>query len=160
MIRLKKISNYPLSRRERFYNVLGLIILAVAGIAALIAYGLGSLFSGKPWQLVTPWLHVISAISGALLAWLGSGNVIKQERAVLDASLERFWQYRVLRWMVIMVFGIIWFVVNVIFLAWIDESPEGSEREVPGDESWRGVDLNWEVHPQHYYDIDPPEPFS
>ena len=159
MIRLQnKLTDYPFSRRERFYNVLGLIILSVAGVTALIAYGLGPLFSGKPWQLVSPWLHVISAITGALLVWLGSGHAIKQEGAAMDTSLKRFWPYRVLRWIVTKVFGIVWFVITVIFFAWIRQTPSSS----PGayDQRERNADDIWDGHPKHYYDNDPPKPFS
>lgn len=77
---------------------------------------------------------------------------------MMDASLRRFWPYRLLRWLVTTAFRIVWFVITFIFFAWIGESPSrspgaGSERERSADDIWDG-------HPKHYYDKEPPRPFS
>lgn len=151
-------TDYQFNGRERFYNSLGLIILAVAGIAALTGYGLAPLFTGKPWQIVSPGLHLVSGIAGVVLVWLGSGKAIKRGGSMFDASLRRFWLYRVIRWIVIKAFSIIWFFVSVIFFTWIRQSPPSSSGAY--DQRERSADDIWDGHPKHYYDNEPPKPFS
>lgn len=150
--------DYSFSPRERFCNSLGLTILAVSGVIAFAAYGLGYLFSGKPWQLVSPWLHLTCIAVGIVLVWKGSGKAIRQAVRSIDTCLAEQWSYRALRWVLAKVFSIVGFVITVIFFAWIRQSPPGSGNIT--DQRDRTADDIWDGHPKHYYDNDPPDPFS
>ena len=159
MINLAKIfTSYRLTSRERVYSSLGLIILTIVGISAVIGYGLTPLFTGKPWYIITPGLHLVSVASGTLLVWLGLRNAIMRGGGMLDASLRSYWPYRLIRWVLFKSFGIVWCVITIIFFAWIEESPSSSPNA--RSQRDRSADDIWDNHPKHYYDKEPPKPFS
>lgn len=151
------VANYQFNGRERCYNSLGLIILAVVGVVALIDYGLGYLFSGKPWQIVSPGLHAISAITGIILVWLGSGKPIKHQARLIDQSLDKHLSYRIFRWCMRILLSLLGLVATIIFFAWTNASPP-SRRHGVCDQREKTSDDIWDSN--NYYDNEPPPPFS
>lgn len=63
--------------------------------------------------------------------------------------------FRVVRFLVINVLRFSWFVITTAFFAWIGRTPnrQSFDQQSAADEIWDG-------HPKHYYDNDPPKPFS
>lgn len=143
------------SLRERFITALGLLILTFAGLVGLIGYGLGPLLSGEHWKLASPGVHLVSTITGLLLVWLGLKQAIFQGVQSMDTFLKKYWPYRLLRWSFLKLIGLITFLFSVVLLSVFDEE---DDIETSFDE--RTVDDIWEAHPQHYYDNEPPKPFS
>lgn len=74
----------------------------------------------------------------------------------MDTYMEKYWPYRLLRWFLFKFIGLITFLFSVVLLSIIDEEEDDIESSF--DE--RTVDDIWEAHPQHYYDNEPPKPFS
>lgn len=73
----------------------------------------------------------------------------------MDTFLKKYWPYRLLRWSFLKLIGLITFLFSVVLLSVFDEE---DDIETSFDE--RTVDDIWEAHPKHYYDNEPPKPFS
>lgn len=146
------------TRKSRFLNGFGLLCLIVSVLTGLIEYGLGPLFTDKPIQVISPGLHFTLLVVSIFLIWLGSGEAIKAHVRRIDNSLREYLAYRVLRLIVAKVFGILGFVLSVLFHAWID--PSRNPRESSFGDRERTADDIWDNHPKHYYDNDPPSPFT
>lgn len=161
MSTLKSITNgYSLKRREKVYMGLGATLVLVAGVIALLSYVIAPIISGSPWVIASSGLHLLAFVVGSLLVLYGIKNLIKSIIIQLDHSYSKFFVYRIARWFLVRFYSIVAFVLSVIFLVWINDSSPGRRGTFKNREENRTVDDMWDLHPQHYYDKDPPPPFS
>ena len=80
------------------------------------------------------------------------------DRTKIDKKLSISLLFRILRWTVVIGFRLISFIVIAIFFAWIRQTPRRSylaNRPIQSNS-----DDIWDSHPKHYYDNEPPKPFS
>lgn len=63
--------------------------------------------------------------------------------------------FRAAKFLVINALRFSWFVITTAFFAWIGRTPN---RQTFDQQS--ATDDIWDGHPKHYYDNDPPKPFS
>ena len=152
------LADYKLNTKERTYIGLGLTILSVVVVAALVGYAIAPLFIGKQWVVVSPTLHIASMLVGSILVWLGLRKTIKQKTLKIDRLFRNFLPYRIIRWITAKLFGLTRFLATIIFFTWINQP--SSKSTSPNDQNKKGPDDIWDSHPKHYYDNEPPKPFS
>jgi hypothetical protein len=145
---------------------LGLTILVFAGIIALIKYWIVPIFANKAWVGVSPAIHLVSVAAGTFLFWLGSENLIKDSLKSIHTSLHPHLLYRftyatVFLLCSIMIIIIIKFPFSIFLSGDDDEDDEYDYQNANRySERDRTADDIWDIHPQHYYDQDPPGPLS
>ena len=103
---------------------------------------------------IEPALIGTSMLAGLALLIIG----LKTRRRCVNSQTSKilvFRIYRLLRWLILIILKSTWFVITVAFFAWIGRSPKRKP-----DSQQSSVDDIWDSHPKHYYDKEPPKPFS
>lgn len=133
----------------------GLGLLGVSVALGVLSYGISPLFTDEPWIIASPPLHLISILVSVAMVWAYMRRNVVRKAKGIDHRLKQFMAYRIVRALLLLSLGLIGFVIKVIFFAWIRQSPSGGryDRE-------RTADDIWDTHPEHYYDKEPPKPFS
>lgn len=170
MIRIKQyLSKYRFNKRQRFLMYLGLTILVFAGIVALIKYCFVPIFANRAWVGVSPTIHIVPVAAGTFLFWLGSGNLIKDSLKSIHTSLHPHLLYRFTFATLFLLCSITIIIVKFPFSVFLsgdydDSYDEDDEYDYQNanrySERDRTADDIWDIHPQHYYDQDPPGPLS
>lgn len=151
-------STYKFSVRDKVFNTLGFFTLAIVLAAAVISYGILPLFSRWPEEIFSPVLSVLAVGTGLLLVWTGSREYFREKVEHLDIKLSKYLPYRVVRFLVLAIWKIFSFLVSIVLLVWTGKHLS-DERSTSLDHP-EHQQSGWDLHPKHYYDNEPPPPFS
>lgn len=146
------LKEYGSAGKERFYVRLGLLLLSVSALLALIGYILWPAITGRDWVIANPLLHVLTATAGAILTWLGLSKAV-------DQSFNKYLVYRIARWFISKALVVIGATLAMIAFILSGETPRFSSSSI-ADQPESDTDDIWKASPDHYYDNDPPPPFS
>lgn len=145
-------SGHEFTKFERFFIFIGVVLLSISTLTGLLNYG----FS---WKLVSPGYHALATLFGILFSYIGVKVAAKLMLTKANDLLGAYWLYRLTAWVTRKAFSGVVFVAAVIFYSWIRQSPPSYDHSY-ADQQDRGPDDIWDSHPRHYYDQEPPKPFS
>lgn len=152
-------SGHVFTKLERFFTWIGAALLLISTATALLSYGLIPLLSETSWRPTSSGTLALATAFGILFIYLGTKAALKLIISKVNASFSTFLLYRLFLWLASKVISVISFVVIVIFFSWIRQSPPSNDRSY-ADQQDRDADDIWDNHPKHYYDQEPPKPFS
>jgi hypothetical protein len=147
--------------RDKIFIYLGMTMVTLAGIIWLLSEGLTPAFTRPSWDIASPGLTLLTLLVGSFLVLRGTKRLINAAMSRLDSSLEGFILYRTLRWVFIKMFWAIRLTIGFI-LSCIGNAPARRNNQPDSNSSPicdRG-DGVWDVASDHYYDKEPPPPFS
>jgi len=147
--------------RDKFLIGLGGTMVIVSGGIWVITIALAPEYTKPTWDIADPGLTLFTLIAGVYLVLRGAKMLIKKAVSRLDKSLEGFFLYRSLRWILIKVFWALLLITGFL-LSCIGNAPTRRNNQTDGSSSPicdRG-DGAWDVASDHYYDKEPPPPFS
>ena len=107
----------------------------------------------------SPALTLITFVVGLYLILRGMKKVIKTTTSKIDRALDRYFAYRALRWIILTAIIIIFTVIGFLFSLISNESASHNDQASPGALPDR-KDGAWDVASDHFYDKEPPPPFS
>lgn len=144
-------TKYGFTLRDCIFIGLGLTTILIPTIIAVLSYSIAPLLTGKQWIIASPILLLLTIGAGITLFWLGSHQAV-------DHKLGNYLVYRAFKWLISSLIGLFIMALSIIFYAWIREPPVRNSNA--NDASERSADDIWDSHPKHYYDNEPPKPFS
>ena len=140
---------YTFDQEERIYATSGTVLIFISLGIIIIEEGIAPFFTRFNWVLLSWWWNLLLSMSGMYLLWKGLGNAI-------NLTWHHHWLFKVVRWIVIKSVALISVILPSLFEMIFSESPPKSKSKVTNENS----DDIWNIHPKHYYDRDPPPPFS
>ena len=150
-----------LKRSEKIFTGLGVTMVIVSSTVWFLTEALAPGYTKPTWDIASPGLTLLTLLVGSYLVLRGSKKLINAAVSRLDSSLERFTLYRALRWILIKVFWALLLIVGFL-LSCIGNAP--ARRNDQADSSNSPIsdrgDGAWDVASDHYYDKEPPPPFS
>lgn len=145
-------SGHEFTKFERFFIFIGVMLLGISALTGLLNYGAN-------WKLLSPGYQAMATLFGILFSYMGLKVAAKLILSKANAELSGYWLYRMAAWVTRKTLSGVGFVLAVIFYSWIRQSPPSYDHSY-ADQQDRGADDIWDSHPQHYYDQEPPKPFS
>lgn len=149
---LAAYSGHEFTKFESFFIFIGAVLLGISALTSLLNYGIS-------WKLVSPGYQVLATLFGILFSYMGVKVAVKLMLSKANAVLSGYWLYRMAAWATRKALSGVGFVASVIFFSWIRQSPPSYDHSY-ADQQDRDADDIWDSHPQHYYDQEPPKPFS
>ena len=107
----------------------------------------------------SPSLTWLTFIVGLYLVLRGMKKVIKTTMSQIDSVLDRYYAYRAFRWIILTAIILIFTVIDFLFSLISNESSSHNDHASPGALPDRR-DGAWDVASDHFYDKEPPPPFS
>jgi len=150
-----------LIRSEKIFTGLGATMVVVSSTIWILTEVLAPDFTKPSWDIASPSLTFMTLLVGLYLILRGTKRLINATASRLDSSLDGLLLYRALRWIVIKVFWALLLIVD-FFLSCIGNAPtrcnnQTDSRSSPICDRGNGA---WDVASDHYYDKEPPPPFS
>lgn len=145
--------------RDKIFIGLGMTMVVVTATIWLQAEVLIPDFTKPTWDLASPGLTLLTFIIGSYLVLRGMKKVIKTTVAKIDSALDRYIAYRAIRWIILTAIIIIFTVIGFLFSLISNESSSHNDRASP-DPLPDCRDGAWDVASDHFYDKEPPPPFS
>ena len=154
-------NEYEFAAKERYYVYLGLAMLGFSACIAFVSYVAWPVFTGEKWVVASPFLHWLVTIGGGVFFWLGSGTAIKQKAKIIDKTYNQYYIYKVIRFLGSKTLGLILVIIFFFYYLFLDDDgPSSQSGNNYGNLPDKTADDIWDGSPKHYYDEDPPEPFS
>jgi len=147
--------------RDKIFIGLGITMVAVSTIIWMLTIGLAPELTKPSWDIADPGLTLFTLIVGLYLVLHGTKKLIKALVSRLDSTLDEYILYRAIRWILFKVFWALLLIAG-FFLSCIASSPSRRNNQTDtysSPISDRGDDA-WDVASDHYYDKEPPPPFS
>lgn len=153
------IKNFASGAVESLAIVIGLSAIILATAFWFLGHVVAPALIGYTWEPLSAFTHWGSMLIGlALLSW-GSLNSVRLPMKKIDLRYTAVAHmiYKVAKWVLKFAFKLVWFLVTTAFYAWIGHRPSGKTTETHAQAT---ADDIWDSHPKHYYDNEPPKPFS
>jgi len=158
---------HSFSDDDRAYIILGALLLSISACLALLSYAVWPLFTGGNWVIASLPIHWLLTIAGTIVTWLGMGTAIKLKINSIDSKLSSSMLYRAARYVFLLAFSIIAGVLELIVVVVFDynsddqssEDDEHHRYKTTPVEGWDSSEKGWEST-AHFYDNEPPPPFS
>ncbi|PCJ88311.1 MAG: hypothetical protein COA54_03335 [Thiotrichaceae bacterium] len=162
MTRASQVENRTkLKRSEKIFTGLGVTMVVVSSTIWILTEALAPNLTKPAWDIASPGLTLLTLLVGLYLVLRGTKRLINATVSRLDRSFEDFLLYRALRWILIKVLWALLLIVGFL-LSCIGNAPTRRNNQTDSSNSPicdRG-DGAWDVASDHYYDKDPPPPFS
>ena len=153
-------SRIKLIRSEKIFTGLGLTMVSISTSIWLASEVFIPYLTVPTWDIASPGLVLLTFIVGTYLFLRGTKRLIFVFISNLDNALKSFVAYRATRWLTKKMLLILLGILAFIFSIPDDEStPIDSKKSETSPICDRGHGA-WDVASDHYYDNDPPPPFS
>ena len=149
-----------LKRSEKIFTGLGVTMVIVSSTVWFLTESLAPDFTKPTWDIASPGLTLLTLLVGSYLVLRGTKRLINASVTRLDNSLKPFVAYRIPRWFVMKAALIDLLILEFIFSAIGGDTPDENNAQnspIPSSSPREGA---WDVASDHYYDKEPPPPFS
>ena len=148
------MNNLKLEATEKTLRVRDKIFIGLGMTMAIVV-----LVISQSDYAASPGLTWLTFFVGLYLVLRGMKKVIKTTVSKIDSTLDRYIAYRAIRWIILTAIIIIFTVIGFLFSLISNESSSNNDQASPDPLPDRR-DGAWDVASDHFYDKEPPPPFS
>ena len=146
-----------LTLREKIFTGLGLTMVVVSSGIWFFTEALAADFTKPTWAIASPGLTLLTLLVGSFLVLRGTKRLLKFTVSRLDKNLKPFVIYRITRWITIKALLVVLGVIAFFFAGNGSALTRKNSQSSPLSDRRDGA---WDVASDHFYDKEPPPPFS